>query len=173
MVVATSALLFVMPSAESRPATADPLIGTWVTGAVPTAKIQAALKAAGFSQSEIGRFVANHHITTAWSSRLDFYPQGSMPFVLRTSWNPLTSKFDPSNGDHGPYKLLPGNEFEWRGTDPPTDTYAATYAYAVHGNRLTLRFVKLVEPGLPAKQVRADERILVVYSAAPFTKTHT
>jgi hypothetical protein len=159
---------------SSAQAAADPLVGTWDTAPIPVAKLRAALAAHGYTAASIDKMFHNlaflNHISKSIEFEIRFYREtDGTPFQIVRFWDP-TTRPKPAYGDHGPYKLLPGNRVEYTGTDPPTDTYRTTFSYAIHGNRLTLHFVSLVEPGLSAKQRLADQKRPIMQAAAPYAK---
>lgn len=148
---------------------ADPLVGTWDTGAIPLAKIRAALTAHGYSASQISGMFKTFHMSKSWEWNLSFYRQNGAPFQILRNWDPTTQK-KPVDGDHGPYKLLPGRRFVARGVDPPTNTYLTTFSYTVTGTRLTLHFISLVEPGVSKAQALADQKRGIVEAVATYKK---
>jgi hypothetical protein len=150
------------------PPTADPLLGTWDTGPFPTNRLRAGLRARGFTRAEVNGFFKNLGLGKVQEFNLVFYSENGVPFQLQTGWDP-TRKSMPSDGDHGPYKLLGNHRFTVSGVDPPTDRIHTTYSYTVNGSRLKLRLVKLVEP-FPAAQRRLDRMFPIATALLPYKK---
>lgn len=149
----------------------DPLVGTWQTGLIPLAKVSATLAAHGYTPTQIDTFLhKNGHYVKGVTIRIRFYREGGVPFQIIYSWDPTHNQLP--DGDHGPYSLLPGNQVVYRGTDPPTDTWRTTFAYAVTARQLKLRFISLVEPGLSAKQLRSDQKRPILIASTVFKKLH-
>jgi hypothetical protein len=170
-VVSTTSAALASPSSR---VTTDPLVGTWDTAPIPVAKIRTALKARGYTTVAIDKMFKSYkflyHIKNSIQYEIRFYREvDQTPFQIRTFWDPSTGP-KPLNGDHGPYKLLPGHRFSWVGTTPPTDTYRTTFRYAVDGKTLRLTFLGLVEPGLSAAQLLADKKIPILQALAPYKK---
>jgi hypothetical protein len=144
----------------------DPLVGKWDTGPIPAEKIRSALRAAGYSDARITKQFREFGIVKAQEFRLVFYREHGAPFQLGQGWDP-SKQSRPSDGDHGPYKLLPDHRFVVSGVDPPTDKNRAVFSYAITGKTLRLRLVSLTEPGFSATAVAFDRmatRALVAFS---------
>jgi hypothetical protein len=162
-------------SGERKMHTADPLVGTWDTAATPLSKYRAALAAHGYPTASIDKLFKNYSalykIKKTIKYEIRFYRDSGTPFQIVRFWDPTTWPEPPdSRFDHGPYKLLRGNRFASRGTDPPTDTYVTTFSYTVHAKQLILHFVSLVEPGLSEKQRLADQKRSILQATATYRK---
>ena len=147
---------------------ADPLVGTWDTGPFPTSKLRNGLLADGYTTFEVNTFFKNLGLGKVQEFNLVFYRQNGLPFQVQTGWDPSQGG-KPSDGDHGPYKLLGHHRFTVSGVDPQTNKIHATYAYNVNGSRLTLRFVKLAEP-FPTAQRRLDRMLPIATALLPYKK---
>ena len=165
-VIATFA--FVASTAASSQTT-DPLVGTWQTPVLPLAKVSEILSAHGYTAAQIDNFLhKNGHYVKGLAIRIRFYRDNGTPFQIVYSWDPTHDSLP--DGDHGPYSLLPGKRVVYRGTDPPTDTWRTTFAYTVTATKLKLRFISLVEPGVGAQQLHADQKRPILMSSTVFTK---
>ena len=125
------------PSASaSLPPTgvADPLVGDWDTGPYAT--------------TDYGG--------TTWEVHVRFYEEGGVPFVNSAGWDP--TKDHQPNGDHGPYKVLPGNQLAFSSTDAPILT--TLYSYKLSDDHLTIMWIKN-DPAAPPGDV-----------GGPFTTIH-
>jgi hypothetical protein len=155
-------------SLEHRVA-ADPLFGTWDTGPIPVQKVRAALRSAGYSNAKITKMFHDFGIAKAQESRLVFYRQGGAPFQLAQGWDP-SKQPRPSDGNHGPYKLLPNHRFVVSGVDPPTDKNRLVFSYSVTGKILRLRLVSLTEPAFSAAALAFDRMAIRSQVAFPYRK---
>jgi hypothetical protein len=147
---------------------ADPLVGTWDTGPFPSAKLRTALLNRGYARSAVRTLFKNLQIGKVYEFNLVFYRQNGAPFQVQTGWDP-SKRSKPSDGDHGPYKLLRRHRFTVSGVDPPTNRIHTTYSYAISGSRLKLRFVSLVEPFPPARR-RLDRMFPIATALLPYKK---
>jgi hypothetical protein len=146
----------------------DPLVGTWDTGPFPSAKLRTALLNDGYTRSAVRTLFKNLQIGKVYEFNLVFYRQDGVPFQAQTGWDPSKGS-KPSDGDHGPYKLLAHHRFTVSGVDPPTDKIHTTYSYAVTTTRLKLRFIRLTEP-FPAAQRRLDRMFPIATALLPYKK---
>lgn len=133
---------------------ADPLVGSWDTGPVPTARLRRVLHAKGYTTPEIAKFYRTLQIGRVEEINLIFYRDRGRPYQIQRGWNP-TESTKPSDGDHGPYRFLSKHRFVVSGVDPPTNRIHYTYSYRVHSGQLKLRFLSLREP-FPKRRVRLD-----------------
>ena len=114
--VAVVSLLAPMSASPQRlPArTADPLVGTWDTAAIPLAKVRAAFTAYGYKREEIDKFFKNQaflrHLKKSVESEMRFYREGGKPFQIVVFWDPTTGPRPSYAGAaHGPYTLRPAD----------------------------------------------------------------
>jgi hypothetical protein len=166
---AVTAVLALVGSASASREANDPLVGTWQSPLIPLSTVTATLKAHGYTATQIDNFLQkNGHYVKGLTIRIRFYREGSTPFQIVYSWDPTHGSLP--DGDHGPYTLLPGNRVVYRGTDPPTDTWKTTFAYMVTANRLKLRFISLVEPGVGTGQLHSDQKRPILMASTVFKK---
>ena len=157
------------PTASQTPT--SPLAGTWDTGPIPTGQVRAAIIAGGYTTAEADDFLRG----LGWSKashlefNLNFYTEGGVPFVVQTGWNPDAGPM-PTDGDHGPYELLAGNEVAITSADPSINKYREVFSYSIAGDRLTLHVVGETNPDLTPEELRLDERLLLAMAAAPLMK---
>lgn len=107
-------------TAPTASSTADlvMLTGTWDTGPYATKDFP------GQDQAEF---------------RVRFYEDAGTPFVTIVGWDPSRGS-RPADGDHGPYRLLPGGEIEIASADQPQ--FFTHYRYSLNGNILTLTWLR-------------------------------
>jgi hypothetical protein len=168
VVTVTGAIVAGSSAHAVAPRTTDPLVGTWDTGPFPASRLRAGLLARGFTRSEVSGFFKNLGLGKVQEFNLVFYRENGIPFQVQTGWDP-TMGSKPSDGDHGPYKLLGHHRFTVSGVDPPTDRIHTTYSYTVTGSRLKLRLVKLAEPFPPAQR-RLDRMFPIATALLPYKK---
>jgi hypothetical protein len=170
LAIAVAALAFV-GSTPASPQTKDPLLGTWQTGLIPLTKVSATLSEHGYTASQIDSFLhKNGHYVKGLAIRIRFYRESGIRYQIVYSWDPTHGSLP--DGDHGPYSLLSGGRVVYRGTDPPTDKWRTTFAYAVNGTQLRLRFISLVEPGVSAAQLHSDQKRPILMASTVFKKLH-
>jgi hypothetical protein len=166
---ALAATLAFVGSAPASRETKDPLVGTWQTPLIPLGRVSATLSAHGYTATQIDNFLhKNGHYVKGLTIRIRFYRESGAPFQIVYSWDPTRGSLP--DGDHGPYTLLPGDRVVYRGTDPPTNTWRTTFAYTVTATQLTLRFISLVEPGVGAQQLHADQKRPILMASTVFKK---
>lgn len=145
------------------------LVGTWDTGPIPIRKLRAALAAYGYKKPEVTAFFKYFGLTNAYEFKILFYGENGVPFYLRKAWDPSKGA-EPSDADHGPYTLLPNHRFVSRGVDPPTDRNREVFAYTVTKKRLTLKLIRLTEPGFSKADLALDTIFLRSATAFPFKR---
>jgi hypothetical protein len=132
-------------------------------------KLRAAVRSAGYSSAKITKMFHDFGVAKASEFRLVFYRQGGAPFQLGQGWDP-SKQPGPSDGDHGPYKLLPNHRFVVSGVDPPTDKNRAVFSYSVTGKILRLRLVSLTEPAFSPAELAFDRMAARAQVAFPYRK---
>jgi hypothetical protein len=155
------------PSTESS----DPLVGEWDSGPVPISKIRSSIVAAGYADADVDKVLRYVDWTDAKRLRfnLKFYREGDRPFVVKTGWDPAAGPM-PQDGDHGPYELLPKHRIAITSADPDIHKGREVSSYRVEGDRLTLRVLRLTDPGVTASQRRLDKLVLFASTAAPLRR---
>jgi hypothetical protein len=160
-----------MTAGVARTEQRDPLFGTWRTAPVPLNTVERAILRAHYTQADIDIFEQAFSFTKSKSVRFSFkfYREGSKPFVLQKFWD--AAKPSPADGDHGPYKLLPGGQFAITSADPKVNRYRYVFAYHIKGT-MTLRLVSATNPGSTKKDLRFDKVVMIATASAPFIKMH-
>lgn len=64
--------------------------------------------------------------------------EDGVPFVIMTGWDPTAGAM-PSDGDHGPYRLLVDRQIAIASTDHPAIN--TLHSYELDGDKLTLTWV--------------------------------
>src|SRR5262245_6505713 len=122
------------------------LSGTWDSGPFPMSRIRAAAAAAGYSPVVIAAFI--HEIGMAKDKTVEvnarFYRcPNSTPCVRRTGWDPTKGAM-PSDGDWGPYKLLPHHRIEITTSDPSA-TIDDYFRYTLKGPTMRIHELRTVD----------------------------
>jgi hypothetical protein len=134
---APSASSTTFPSAESR------FLGEWDTGPYSAGQLRAAITA-GFTKSDVDEWVGKK---TKFELNLNFYSEDGVPFVSAVGWDPTKGEM-PSDSDHGPYAVLPGHKLKITCDVCNIRKNYQLYSYALHGDTLTLRFIRNVDPNM-------------------------
>jgi hypothetical protein len=133
-------------------------------------RVRAVAEAAGYSPAVVNAFIseigAARDKTFEMNAR--FYRQGGMPLMRRTGWDPTKGKM-PSDGDWGPYRLLPHHTLEVITSDPG-NTERDYYRYTLKAQTLRLHAVRETDPSFSAAKLRRDSVHLFFLAAAPLHK---
>jgi len=147
-----------------------PLAGTWDSGPFPIARVRAAALAAGYPAALITRFFREVGFGSAKTVEFNahFYRQDGHALVRRTGWDPTKGSM-PSDGDWGPYQLLPHGRMVITTSDPG-NTIRDFYTYRVHGSTLVVHAIREENPSFTLTKLRLDSVHLFFFSASPLKK---
>jgi hypothetical protein len=155
------------PSSPSESASvASPLEGEWDTGPYPADRAPAAIVAAGYSdEASADEAVGGER---RFECNFLFYEEGGVPFVAVRCWDPDERGTEPPlESDHGPYQLLPNDRLKLACDTCDVGTNYNLFSYELHGETLTLRYIRTVDPDLNAKELRYEAPFRIVWTVAP------
>ncbi len=153
------------PSAEPNDgsSSASPLAGEWDTGPYPADKLRDDIGTAGYSDAEVNEVLDG---LEEYEVRLTF----DRGVVVSVGWDPTDPAQGPDGGDHGPFKVLPGNRLKITCDVCDINAKFTLYFYDVEGTTLTLRYIRDVDPDYSAHDQHMSLAYAIANTSLPFHK---
>lgn len=151
-------------AATSTSAASSGLKGEWDTGPYPAKVAREAIVAAGYTKADTYEVLGNKK---RYEFHLTFYEEYGTPFVTATGWDPSKGP-KPSEGDHGPYRLVPNHRIKLTCDVCDLKTTYMLFSYELDEETLTLRFIRNVNPDASAYDRRFGTAYGLSWTAAPF-----